>query len=222
MDLDEVKDDVLAKLQRLDVAQLGECAVQLNITIPVNRMGKKTQIRYFLMNHLTSPAIEEHNDVEEILRTLNTAMTKMLGEDGSDSSKKNVETEIETQEVKQVVKEEPNGLFSGMASSISPEAKPVVDGTVNAASCANGGSRIEIARFREFKLSNGTFGGENHVDYPSLCFQIQEGRSLNFTSREIVSGMIKAMKNPLRKYCEGKQLKGGWTLEKLMKMVSEF
>ena len=68
-------------------------------------------------------------------------------------------------------------------------------------------------------MTQGTFGGDNHVDYCSLCFQIEEAKELSYSSKEIVSGMIKAMKNPLKKYCEGKR---NWTLETLMASVRAF
>ena len=44
------------------------------------------------------------------------------------------------------------------------------------------------------------------LDYRSLCYQMQEGRSMNYTSKEIISGVIKAMKvgSSLRKYFEGR------------------
>ena len=80
-------------------------------------------------------------------------------------------------------------------------------------------TKIELARFKEWKVNAGTFGGENHVDYCSLCYQIEEAKELKYSEREIVSGMIKSMKNPLRKYCEGKM---SWSLEALMKRIRSY
>ena len=221
MDLDAVKDEVFSKLQLLDVTQLGQCGVQLNVTVPPNKLQKKTAIRSFLMNHLTSDAVEDHDEVEEIFGQLNTEMTKMLAAGGKKDggvvvktdavAKPEVKVEAESSTMR---KTEDTGM-----TAFGGNGDGNLTGNVNGVGTRIG---IEVARFREFKLSNGTFGGEAHVDYPSLCFQIQEGRSLNFSPKEIVSGMIKAMKNPLRKYCEGKQLKGGWTLEKLMNSIRCF
>ena len=53
----------------------------------------------------------------------------------------------------------------------------------------------------------------------SLCYQIEEAKELKYSQREIVSGMIKAMKDPLRKYCEGKV---SWSLEALMKSIRSY
>ena len=81
-------------------------------------------------------------------------------------------------------------------------------------------TKIELSRFREWKVAPGTFGGENHVDYCSLCYQIEEAKQLSYSSREIVSGMIKCMKDPLRKYCQGNKM--SWTLEALMKRIRSY
>jgi hypothetical protein len=78
---------------------------------------------------------------------------------------------------------------------------------------------VELSRFRDWKVSAGTFGGENHVDYCSLCYQVAEAQDLKYKEQEIVSGMIKSMKDPLKKHCEAK---GKWKLDQLMKRIRSY
>ncbi len=217
MDLDAVKDEVFSKLLLLDVTQLGQCGVQLNATIPANKRGKKTAIRSFLLNHLTSDAVEDHEDVEDIFRQLSDSISKMLSADDEKGVKE------ETEEVKTEIKQ----TNSSKTTTSNAGGNSAGDRNTGGITGEQNSTRIEVSRFREFKISNGTFGGEEDVDYPSLCYQIQEARTLNFSDREIVSGTIKAMKNPLRKYCEGKQLKlqqqgGLLKLDQLLKSIRSF
>lgn len=72
----------------------------------------------------------------------------------------------------------------------SEESKPVVD----------------LRRIREFKITGGVVAGkQNPLDYGSLCRQIQDGKELKYSTKEIVSGVIKGMKpgSSARKYFEG-------------------
>ena len=80
-------------------------------------------------------------------------------------------------------------------------------------------TKVELARFRDWKVSPGTFGGTNHVDYCSLSYQVAEAKDLKYSEREIVSGMIKAMKDPLKKHCEAK---GTWTLKDLLRRIRSY
>ena len=67
-------------------------------------------------------------------------------------------------------------------------------------------TKIELTKFREFKITGGTVGGvgENALDYYSLRYQMHEGSSAKYSSKEIRSGVIKAMKagSSLRRYLE--------------------
>ena len=133
------------------------------------------------MTHLTSEEMEQDGDVVEVLTKMNDTLKVMV--EGKlpaaiAVAKVDQKTALKTEERK-----------------------------VNSGSDKSGVTKIELARFKDWKVNTGTFGGENHVDYCSLCYQIEEAKELRYSEREIVSGMIKSMKNPLRKYCEGKQLR---------------
>jgi hypothetical protein len=215
LSLEDLQDEVLKKLQLLDVAQLGEVCVQLSITVPVAKKGKKTATRSFILNHLTSDAVEED---EEIFKSLNERLVQMVGD-----NKDNAPTEVSTVEV--VKAEDGEQLKSNMSSNTSSSSAAGADSRADdhLIPVATGGgnvvTKVELARFRDWKVSAGTFGGTNHVDYCSLSYQVAEANDLKYSEREIVSGMIKAMKDPLKKHCEAKR---SWTLKDLMKRIRSY
>ena len=84
LSLEDLQDVVLEKLQLLDIAQLGEVCVQLGITVPPVKMGKKTATRSFVLNHLTSDAVEENEHVDEIFKDLHQKLVVMVGSRSDD------------------------------------------------------------------------------------------------------------------------------------------
>ena len=47
---------------------------------------------------------------------------------------------------------------------------------------------------RDFRIKNGTIGGENQLDYGNLCFQIKEGLASGYSEKEIISAVLNATK----------------------------
>ena len=65
-------------------------------------------------------------------------------------------------------------------------------------------TKVDFHKIREFKIQGGTVAsGENPMDFRNLCFPMSEGKQ-NYTAREVMNGVIKAMKagSSLRNYCE--------------------
>ena len=174
-DFEALQDEVLQKLPLLTVEQLEECCTQLALVVPAAKKGKRTAVRSLVLNHLTSEDMEQDGDAVEVLTQMKESLDKMC--EGKLPAPIAVAEVAENAGVKA---EEVSAHNSGVASS----------GGVTT-------TKIELARFKEWKVTAGTFGGENHVDYCSLCYQIEEAKELRYTEREIVSGMIKSMKNPL-------------------------
>ena len=214
-DFDTIKDEVFAKLLQLDIAQLGQCGVQLGITIPVAMTAKKTAMRSYILKHLTSDAMDADEDAENIFTGLNNAIDTML------ASGKTVTTSI--------------GSTGGTSTKSSSSGKKPVkkeeedsssetedDETQSSSSSSNSTSttKIQMTRFREWKMP-GTLGtSDSNLDYQSLCYHVQEAKLLKYEKYEIVAGIIKVMKaGSFRKYFEGKQK---WTLEALMKTLRAF
>ncbi len=209
-ELDVVKDEVFSKLPLLDIGQLGQCSVQLNLSIPANKIGKKTDVRSFILRHLTSEEVEDHDDVEEIFRSLLGSIEKILG-DKTKTTVKKEPVKMESAETGSKTVDETNSKVSTDGTSTSSDTDD--NNNVVTPIIAGGTARVELSRFKEFKVKVGTFGGDCKVNYKSLLYQIEEAKSLKHTDREIVSGIIGGMKtdSALQNYFQGKF---NWTLEK--------
>ena len=179
-EFEKLQDEVLQKLPLLTVVQLEECCTQLAIVIPAAKKGKRTAIRSLVLTHLSTEEFEQDEDVLEVLKTMNDSLTTMVEEN---MAKKAAEQVVAAENEAKVKSESSDTVLTSSNSSASS------GGTT---------TKIELSRFKDWKVNPGTFGGESHVDYCSLCYQIEEAKELRFSEREIVSGMIKAMKDPLR------------------------
>ena len=209
--IEAVLEEVGDQLMVLDISQLGECCVQLSVSIPPAKMGKKLAIRSLVLNYLTSLDLDE-DDAQEVVRALKVTVDKMLV-DEKDVKEKDKEPTAEVVETDEVKHEEKPSTSANKNSNIPPASQPAVVVSQPQQAGTTTTTRVELSRFKDWKVTPGTFGGDNHVDYCSLCFQIEEAQELHYSEREIVSGMIKSMKNPLKKYCETKRT---WSLESLM------
>ena len=143
-DFETLQTEVLQKLPLLSVVQLEECCTQLAIVIPPAKKGKRTAIRSLVLTHLSTEDFEKDDDVLEVLTQMNDSLTTMVAEN-----------EAKKEEEKAVKVEGGETNSSSGASS-------------------SGVTKIELARFKDWKVNVGTFGGESHVDYCSLCYQIEE------------------------------------------------
>ena len=218
-DLDTLTDDVCTTLQLLDVKQLGQCCVTLDVVIPPAKMGKKAAMKTMLMRHLTSDAVQDDEKAEEILEALSKEMESMVLEKQAES---NADDAGETSKTNSLEAKD-SGIEKDVRISEENEVKsremksddPVM---MNYHQRPRG---AEFARLREFKVTGGTIGGTESIGYQSLCYQIQEAKALTYNSKEIVAGIIKAMKagSSLRQYCEGHL---DWTLVSLMVTLRNF
>ena len=181
---EKLRKEVVEKLHEVNLDQLKEICERLQLTIADKKKDNKVAVFNGIMRHLTSEEVEDSADegMAAFLK-LNDELKLMLEIDDNDDKKK-VKKEVGPSGQEMVAK----------AGSSSTES-------------LTGKARIELHKLREFKITGGTVGGtDNALDYRSLCYQMQEGRSMNYTSKEIVAGVIKAMKagSSLRKYFEGR------------------
>ena len=169
-DLDELGDEINQKLQLVDVTQLGECCVQLGITIPPAKLGKKSAIKGLILTHVCSN-VQQDDNAEEILQALNTTLNGMV--QVAEEKEKDVVQDVGKKETEEKPKMEENvgtssSANNGGAQSDSQNKAAVPAAVVPVASAENvvtNTTRVELSRFKEFKVSPGTFGGEKHVDY---------------------------------------------------------
>ena len=217
-----MKEEVFSKLPQLDLGQLGQCGVQLNVTIPPAKMGNKTAVRSMILRHLTSEAVEDAEDVEEVFQALLVLVDRLLGPviapviaaevaktETTDTNTEAVEDENKSTEGK-IKMESKVDEGKGETSYAAATGNQIDEKTITTHS--TGTTRLELSRFKEFKVKPGTFGGDNKLNYKSLVYQIQEAKSLKHTDREIVSGIISGMKadSALQNYFQGKF---NWTLD---------
>ena len=180
---DEMKKEVVKRLQLVNLEQLKEICTRMSLDIPAGKETKGSTVLNVVMRHISSEEVEDKADGgSEIISRINDELKVMLGEDGEDKTK--VQKEIDDQ-------------------------------IINSSK-----TRVEVHKFRQFKITGLIGGTENAIDYRSLCYQIQEGRS-EYTTKQIVSGVIRAMKSgsSLRKYFEGRP---NVTEEMVMKMLRSY
>ena len=148
-DFEKLQDEVLQKLPLLNLEQLEECCTQLAIPVPPAKKGKRTAIRSLVLTYLTSEDMEQDGDAVEVLTQMKESLDKMVG-----------------------------GKVAAIAVAEAAEVKDekTVLGGEQAGASGVTTTKIELARFKEWKVNAGTFGGENHVDYCSLCYQIEEAK----------------------------------------------
>ena len=230
-DLDTLTDDVCTTLQLLDVKQLGQCCDSLDVVIPPAKMGKKAAMKTMLMRHLTSDELQEDDKATEILETLSKEMESMVLEKQAELGT-DTETAEETTSKSNTLEAKDSGIDTSCSSKHRENTEDVQVSEENKVKSRNMASDdqmmtyqrprgVEFARLREFKVTGGTIGGTESIGYQSLCYQIQEAKALTYNSKEIVAGIIKAMKagSSLRKYCEGHL---DWTLTSLMVTLRNF
>ena len=105
-------------------------------------------------------------------------------------------------------------MVDGEGSTVVPSASITTDtGTVGEVK-----TKIELHKLREFKISGIVCGGENALDYTSLRYQMREGKTLGYSDKEIMSGVIKAMKagSSIRRYFEGR---ADWTEQNFLEIL---
>ena len=68
-------------------------------------------------------------------------------------------------------------------------------------------TRLDISKLREFKITGGTIGGDEstQLGYSSLIYQMQEGIHAKYDAKQVMAGVVKAMKagSSIRMYFEG-------------------
>lgn len=178
---EELLDEVLVKLQALEVASLEEICVNLKLNVPANKRGKKQAVKNVIIRHLSSEEVEDSADGgEAFLNQLDMELGKRL----------------KTVKSKSLKQEPESGGGSGSTSSDAKDKGNVAAGIVE----------IKYHKFREFKIA-GQIGSDGEgLDYWSLSHQVREGKVAGFKYEEIRSGIIKAIKSgcSLRRYFESR------------------
>ena len=169
-----------------------EVCNRAKIPIPPAKVGQRTSVYNLIMRYLTSEDIEESDDAGlQQLQQMDGWLKDVL---------KDIDKKPDANLSK---KGEAGGTSNGNkdASAGNKDESPVASGSQQAVN-----TRVELHKLREFKITGGSVGGsDNLLDYTSLSYQMQEGKALGYSSKEVMAGVIKAMKagSSIRKYFEG-------------------
>ena len=210
-----LKEEVVSKLRQVGIPVLTEVCVELGVTIPVKKAGIKSGLINLIVKHLSSDPIEESEDGgAEILTELKRKLDSKLGT--SENQIKEENPRESKSSGKQLVKTLVQNQGGSGGSGIEVDAGSTSDSvtgierrggvTVDAGQTSTGTRLRADIKLKEFKIHSGTIGGENQLDLEEVIYQVNEGKDLGYSIREIVSGVIRATKagSSLRKYCQSR------------------
>ena len=181
------KEEVLVRLRKISMVQLEEICGTLQLTVGDQKKCKQKAMLNAVHRMLSSEEIEDSDDEGlEVFHNLNEQLKKMLGEHAI------------TKPVS--VKTETGGVDDGSTSSSHEEKKlkpseQNYSGNTFPSSTTTSTLDLKRIKIRDFKISNGAVGVEKgNVKWGSLCFQMKQGLSQGYGERDIMLGVIGAMK----------------------------
>jgi hypothetical protein len=218
-ELENLKEDVRRKLSELNTQELVEVCGELTLVIPAGKEGKKSAVYNLIARELMSKE-DEDDEGRSVFEGVNGVLDRVLKakaalkagkhkqvkdeavDNGEGGSKSSVEAAVETAEVKSTGKGEGPGL-------LATHEKKTGETTSRDGGGGTATERVTVQyhKIREFKITGGVVGAEeNALDLTDIQFQMDEGKDLGYTPREIRAGVIKAMKagSEIRRYFERK------------------
>ena len=218
-----VKTELLNLVPKLTELQLLEITDGLSLKLSKKKKERKEALQNLLVRHITSEEFEDSDDEGLALYTKLLAQVKeLVAEDEEEKFPKNPVTKLEQElegvlnEIKVTVKDLGGG--SGAKDALAGEIlEPLNEGPGNSQKSAG---RVQLGRslgtdasghvtselkrikLRDFKISNGTVGGQGSLDYSDLISQIKEGVEMGYGEKEVMAGVRNAAKpgSELRKY----------------------
>ena len=191
------KEEVLMRLRKITPEQLEEICRILQVTVKDTKKNKQKATMNAVQRHLASEEIEDSEDEGLVIfQQLNEQLKKMLGEDKKVPVK--TETDVngtsadggggggssKVSALEQRIREEYEQ--KGLRSNGSPNP-----GSLNSAPTID----VKKIKLRDFKITGGTVGKEKgNIKWGSLCFQMKQGTSQGYSERDIMLGVISAMK----------------------------
>ena len=221
MDLENLKEDVRRKLSELCTDALGELCGELELTIPDGKEGKKSLVYNLIAMHLMSKESDEADEGRAAFEAVSGVLDRILEEKAKRSAEKRKEVKKEVSDG--------GGSMSGVNGTVVAESEqkaknkgPVLASGAGSSQGSHSSERVtvQLNKIREFKITGGVVGGEeNAVDMTDLQFQMDEGKDLGYTAREIRAGVIKAMKagSHTRRYFERNV--NVWDQDEFMEML---
>ena len=209
--VDVERDAVIAHLRRITSTQVAEICTALQLVVPESKKNNKRAMVNAVVRHLSSEEVEDTPDEGlEMFQKLHKQMKEMFGEDevkdedelngdsivdpqaNSSSSSRNVSV-VQKQENTSVnkppVPAKPSIPLESLASMSTHQSGQFPSAVSSSA------VDVRKLKIRDFKINNGAVGKEKGcIKWGSLCFQMNQGLIQGYSERDIMLGVISAMK----------------------------
>ena len=208
--VDVERDAVIAHLRRISSTQVEEICTALQLVIPETKKNNKRAMVNAVARYLSSEEVEDTPDEGlELFQKLHKQMKEMLGEDEvkdeeelngtqtvnhQDNSSSSRDLSVQKQETipvnKPPVPAKPSiPLVSPASTSVQQQSGQVSNAVSSSA------VDVRKLKIRDFKINNGAVGKDKGcIKWGSLCFQMNQGLIQGYSERDIMLGVISAMK----------------------------
>ena len=219
------KKELLQLVPKLTELQLLEVTNGLGLKLSKSKKDRKVALHNLLVRHITSEDVEDSDDEGlALFNQLLTQVKELIEEDEEEmedkAAKANLERELENalKGLKSTVNEfgydaggparkDGTDLKDSFPQDVKPQnslqsSKSPLDGQTQGSSGNQITTQFHKINLREFKISNGTVGGEGSLDYSDLISQMKEGIEIGYGEKEVMAGVVRASKpgSELRKY----------------------
>ena len=186
------KTEVLQLVPKLSELQLLEITDALGLKLSDKpKSDRKKALRNLLKRYVESSELEDSDDEGlAVFVKLVADMKELIKEDDNEDDKAKLEQEVKLK--LDQLKSELAKELGGGTSEKSGGSK--VNNLENSSKLVTVPEYQKLKLQRDFRIQNGTIGGENPLDYGNLCFQIKEGLASGYSEKEIISAVLKATK----------------------------
>ena len=182
-------DSILEQLPKLELEALVEVCDHFGIKYPGDKKGKRAIVATAFMSFVTKDDILESADQgEDMLRMIDGEISKRLKGNKTPGIKKESKGG--------------GGTSSVGGDSAKPESE---EADTESAVEDQRMSFLKNLKLREFKVNGVVGGSAGCIEYRDLSYQMTQGKTQGYSTREIRAGVIRAMKpgTSLRRYFEG-------------------
>ena len=194
---EEYLESITDQLPELDVANLGTLIEKFQIPIKDTQKGKKGAMMSAVIRFINRTDLQTATDEGEAeLSQIDAEVGKML----------KPQTRTTNDEVRAASTSTAAVKIEDTPEKLSDENGEVAaDKTSGDRRGDTGFGLLRGLKLREFKLSGAVGTEEGCIDYQQLTYQIQQGREDGYTFKEVMHGVIKAIRNPtMKKFFQGK------------------
>ena len=185
------KSEVLQLVPKLSELQLLEITDNLSLKLTDKpKSDRKKALRNLLKRHIESSELEDSEDEGlAVFQKLLTDIKELIKDEVDEDDKGKVVTEakLKLDQLRETLKSDNPG-------EKSESSKSKFSGEESSSKSVISQDYQKLKVQRDFRIKNGTIGGENQLDYGNLCFQIKEGLASGYSEKEIISAVLKATK----------------------------